>query len=86
MAARTTTRSASGLGADTIIGGTGTDTADYKLSSAGVTIANDGTAGVGGWAQGDVLSGIERIEGSQNYDDVLKGGTDRRDRAVGLGR
>ncbi|MBX9885753.1 MAG: hypothetical protein K2X68_12360, partial [Novosphingobium sp.] len=57
-------RLAGGAGADTLIGGSGLDTADYAGSSAGVSIALDGTAGVGGDAAGDVLRGIEAIEGS----------------------
>ena len=61
-----------GAGADTLIGGAGTDTADYSASSAGVTVYLDGTAGSGGDAAGDVLSGIEVLVGS-NFNDVLLG-------------
>jgi Ca2+-binding RTX toxin-like protein len=52
------------LGADQLIGGTGNDTADYSASNAGVTVALDGSAGMGGYADGDTLSGIENLTGS----------------------
>jgi hypothetical protein len=60
----------SGLGADTI-GGSGTDTADYKLDRRRdhiATMASVSAVGAGRRA------GIERIEGSQN-DAVLRGGS-----------
>lgn len=64
-----------GAGADILIGGAGTDTAFYETSSAGVTIVLDSTGatlGVGGDAQGDQLSTIENLIGS-NFDDLLVG-------------
>ncbi|WP_343525506.1 cadherin domain-containing protein [Sphingomonas sp.] len=61
-----------GPGADRLDGGEGSDQVDYTRSSAGVTVYLDGTAGVGGDAQGDVLTGIENINGSL-HDDVLVG-------------
>lgn len=64
-----------GAGADILIGGLGTDTAVYQTSGAGVTIVLDNTGaalGVGGDAQGDQLSTIENLIGS-NFDDVLIG-------------
>ncbi|WP_085033290.1 beta strand repeat-containing protein [Ensifer aridi] len=64
-----------GAGADVLIGGAGTDTAFYQTSGAGVTIVLDNTGaalGVGGDAQGDQLSTIENLFGS-NFDDVLFG-------------
>uniref|UniRef100_UPI00260C08C0 calcium-binding protein n=2 Tax=unclassified Novosphingobium TaxID=2644732 RepID=UPI00260C08C0 len=61
-----------GAGADTLIGGTGFDTASYETSAVGVTVALDGSLGVGGDAQGDNLSGIERLVGSA-FDDRLTG-------------
>ena len=61
-----------GLGADQVDGGAGFDIVDYRLSNAGVRIANDGTAGVGGWAQGDTLQNVEQIEGSA-FADTLSG-------------
>ncbi len=52
------------LGSDQMIGGTGNDTADYSASAAGVTVALDGSAGIGGDAQGDTLAAIENLAGS----------------------
>jgi len=52
----------SGLGgADRLIGGTGFDTADYSRSATGVVVGTDGSVGLGGDAQGDTLTGIERV-------------------------
>ena len=62
----------SGGGADTLNGGAGTDTADYSASATGVEVQMDGTAGKGGDAAGDVLSGIEVLVGSA-HDDILVG-------------
>ena len=57
------------------------DTVSYHWSSAGVNVdlevssINPGTgAGTGGYAQGDVLTGIENIVGSR-FNDVLEGST-----------
>ncbi|WP_282009706.1 calcium-binding protein, partial [Brevundimonas aveniformis] len=61
-----------GAGADTLMGGDGTDTADYLGSDAGVSINLSTGAAAGGHAQGDVLTGIERIYGSL-FDDSLTG-------------
>ena len=61
-----------GAGADTLIGGTGTDTADYAASSAGVVVNLATGTGVGGEAEGDVLSQIESLLGS-SYADLLTG-------------
>ncbi|WP_085035761.1 beta strand repeat-containing protein [Ensifer aridi] len=66
-----------GAGADVLIGGAGTDTAFYQTSGAGVTIVLDNTGaalGDGGDAQGDQLSTIENLIGS-NFDDLLVGNT-----------
>ena len=60
-------------GADRLIGGDGFDTADYSASATGVVVGNDGSVGLGGDAQGDTLTGIERIVGS-SFDDRLSGG------------
>ena len=60
-------------GADRLIGGDGFDTADYSASATGVVVGNDGSVGLGGDAQGDTLTGIERIVGS-GFDDRLNGG------------
>ena len=47
-----------------LVGGTGSDTADYSLSGAAVTIdLSDGTS-IGGDAQGDSFADIENLRGS----------------------
>ncbi|WP_260687716.1 calcium-binding protein [Pseudomonas sp. AO-1] len=55
-------------GADKIDGGTGTDTVDYSASADGINVdirSNAvGLAGIGGDAQGDTLSGIEKVIGT----------------------
>jgi VCBS repeat-containing protein len=61
-----------GEGADDIAGGEGFDTASYATSSGGVTVNLASGAGSGADAQGDHLSGIERVLGSA-FDDVLTG-------------
>ena len=62
-----------GSGADTLAGGGGTDTADYSGSDAGVTVnLTRTTAQSGGDAQGDTLSGIENVIGT-DHDDTLTG-------------
>ncbi len=63
---------AGGGGADTLIGGSGTDTADYSASAAGVTINFETGTGLGGDAEGDVLSQIENLLGT-SYADLLTG-------------
>ncbi len=60
-----------GAGADTLIGGAGIDTANYSDSDAGVDVTLDGS-GYFGYAQGDTLTGIENLTGS-NYADTLRG-------------
>jgi Ca2+-binding RTX toxin-like protein len=57
-----------GPGADTLTGGPGIDTADYSSSGAGVTVNLATGVGVGGDAQGDVLTSIENIIGSAHGD------------------
>src|SRR4029078_2775343 len=57
-------------GADTLIGGPGTDTANYVSSNAGVQVSLTTHAGSGGHAQGDLLIGIENLTGSL-FADVL---------------
>ncbi|MFE0756486.1 hypothetical protein ACFW16_21165 [Inquilinus sp. NPDC058860] len=59
-------------GADRIDGGAGIDTIDYN-GAAGVTV-NLGTGlGSGGEAQGDVISGVENVQGTGDYGDALTG-------------
>jgi Ca2+-binding RTX toxin-like protein len=61
-------------GADIISGGAGTDTAFYSDSAVGINInlAVVGTAASGGSAEGDVLSEIENIFGSDE-NDIISG-------------
>ena len=61
-----------GAGADVLSGGDGVDTADYRYALAGVTVSLVSNTGTGDDAQGDTLSGIENLSGS-NFDDVLTG-------------
>jgi Ca2+-binding RTX toxin-like protein len=62
-----------GAGADSLSGGVGSDWADYTTSTAGVNVnLNDTLAESGGHAQGDVLTGIENIAGS-DFNDTLTG-------------
>ncbi|MGO4128845.1 calcium-binding protein [Inquilinus sp. YAF38] len=60
-----------GAGADTLNGGNGTDTASYYTSGIGVTINLETGRGSGGEAQGDLLSGIENVSGSQSWDSII---------------
>lgn len=63
-----------GIGADTMDGGADTDTVDYYYSSAAVNVdLSSGSAQSGGWAQGDVLSNIENVWGSNSYADAITG-------------
>jgi Ca2+-binding RTX toxin-like protein len=59
-------------GADELIGGTGNDTATYAASGAGVNVSLMTGVGFGGDAEGDTLSTIENLTGS-NFDDTLEG-------------
>ncbi|WP_147821036.1 Ig-like domain-containing protein [Salidesulfovibrio onnuriiensis] len=61
----------SGKGADTLRGGEGSDTLSFRSSETAVTINLKGTSS-GGYAEGDVISGIEVIEGS-GHDDTFMG-------------
>ena len=72
-----------GAGADNIDGGSGSDLASYSLSSKGVTINLQTRTASGGEAQGDRLTSIENIEGSE-YRDTLKGNADN-NMLIGLG-
>lgn len=60
-----------GSGADTLIGGFSEDLVSYVGSAAGVMVTLNGR-GFGGDAEGDVLSEIEHLIGS-NFDDTLTG-------------
>ena len=63
-------------GADTLAGGEGVDWVQYHTSGSGVTVDLTEVAGFqaasGGDAEGDVLSGFERVLGS-DFADVLRG-------------
>ena len=62
-----------GGGADSLQGGAGSnDTADYSGSASPVTVNLTTGTGTGGDAQGDTLTGIERVIGSAG-DDTLTG-------------
>uniref|UniRef100_UPI003137A132 cadherin-like domain-containing protein n=1 Tax=Ferrovibrio terrae TaxID=2594003 RepID=UPI003137A132 len=61
-----------GAGADVLSGGTGTDNAGYDDSAAAVTVNLATGTGSGGDAQGDTLTGIENVSGS-DYADTLTG-------------
>ena len=76
LGARGTDGLLGGTGADTLNGGAGIDVALYIDSSAGVTItlgANGSeTIASGGYAQGDGVSNVENLSGT-NFDDTLTG-------------
>ncbi len=61
-----------GLGADTIDGGGGVDTASFDKSEAGVTVDLQNLTFMGGEAEGDILMGFEVLIGSE-FDDNLAG-------------
>jgi Ca2+-binding RTX toxin-like protein len=72
-----------GAGADDIDGGDGVDTASYESSQEGVFVSLEKGAGYGGDAQGDVLTSIENLVGSDE-DDILIG--DKNDNVIDGGR
>ena len=80
-----------GSGADILDGGSGFDIAGYLGSGAGVTVSLSTGSGSGGDAEGDQLTGIEHVQGS-NFDDVITGdagknflyGQDGNDQLLGL--
>ena len=59
-----------GEGGDTKDGGEGSDTATYFFSDAAVTISLIAGTASGGWAQGDVLTSIENLIGTEFADDL----------------
>ena len=61
-----------GAGADMLMGGAGFDIASYRTSDAGVEVSLQDGTGMGGHAEGDTLTGIEALEGS-DHDDTLTG-------------
>jgi Ca2+-binding RTX toxin-like protein len=73
-----------GAGADTIAGGLGQDIVSYVLSGVAVNVdLGTGTA-TGGIAEGDRLSGIDILQGSQ-HDDTLSGADGVAEMIIGLG-
>jgi hypothetical protein len=58
--------------AEIIDGGGGIDEVNYARSNSGVTIDLETGKGIGGYAQGDILTNIEKLTGSF-YNDHLKG-------------
>lgn len=70
-----TTYYESGLGADTIEDTVGSfGVASYVGSGSAVNIdLTDALSETGGWAEGDTLIGVEQIDGSWLYDDVIIG-------------
>ena len=61
-----------GADADAIDGGTGTDTASYEDSTAAVNVSLASGTGSGGSAEGDTLSAVENLTGS-DHGDTLAG-------------
>lgn len=61
-----------GAGADAIDGGTGTNTASYENSDAAVQVSLQGNTASGGHAQGDTLTNIDNLIGS-DFNDTLVG-------------
>ncbi|MBU4524343.1 MAG: cadherin-like domain-containing protein, partial [Desulfomicrobium sp.] len=61
-----------GSGADILEGGEGSDTVDYSASSSAVNVNLTRTIQTDGHAEGDSLTGIEHILGS-NFNDTLTG-------------
>ena len=61
--------------ADVLIGGSGTDLIDFSASTDGVIVEliSGTTTGRGGYAEGDVISGVENLTGSA-FNDRLHGG------------
>lgn len=62
-----------GGGQDNIAGGNGIDEISYFYSSAGVSVDLATNALSGGWAADDLISGFERVSGSNTGGDVLAG-------------
>ena len=61
-----------GAGADMLDGGAGSDTADYSFGATGVSISLAAGTAHGGDAEGDILTSIENLIGT-DVDDVLEG-------------
>ena len=73
-----------GAGADTLDGGAGIDLADYSASAQAVSVNLSTGTGIGGDAQGDVLTRIENVLGTAG-DDTLTGDAQNNVLTGGLG-
>lgn len=62
-----------GQGADTVEGGSGVDTVNYSAATNAQEINLVTNANVGGFANGDVLNGIENVIGSNTRGDKVTG-------------
>ena len=62
---------ASNDGADKIDGGDGIDTVSFTTSNIGIRVDLQSRIGQGGYAQGDVYTDIENVEGSRYADQLL---------------
>ena len=71
-----------GAGSDMLVGGAGDDTARYTVSDAGVTVNLATGTAQGGNAEGDTLTGIENVYGSNHADHLT--GDEGRNRFYGL--
>ncbi|HEY8581035.1 MAG TPA: hypothetical protein VIL72_14185, partial [Beijerinckiaceae bacterium] len=67
-----------GAGADQLIGGADVDTAVYSRSSAGVVVDLSAGTGHGGEAEGDALTGVENVRGSDHADTLTGDGAANR--------
>ena len=73
-----------GAGADNLFGGAGEDLADYQSSGAAVNVSLQNGTGSGGDAEGDSLSGIEHLNGT-DLNDTLEGDWNTNHLQGGLG-
>lgn len=74
-----------GEGADILDGGDGVDTASYEGSSSGVTVFTSGRGGRNGEGQGDRLTSIENITGSDHQDQIVLNAATAVDNTVNAG-
>ncbi|MCX7228267.1 MAG: hypothetical protein NTW15_04520, partial [Burkholderiales bacterium] len=60
-----------GAGTDTMLGGAGNDTASYEDATGGVTVYVDSRPGIGDFAEGDILVGVENLIGGGFADTLI---------------
>ncbi|MFN7643332.1 MAG: beta strand repeat-containing protein, partial [Burkholderiales bacterium] len=60
-----------GAGTDTMLGGAGNDTASYEDATGGVTVFVDSRPGIGDFAEGDILVGVENLIGGGFADTLI---------------